>query len=268
MLGCWPTVSLPYPNPGHRRMLDLTARVNRNPDYRGVQTCLFRPRPRPHRKPWLPRRCKPANLQTCLFSRVRQQNLLVSLSGAPAEGLMIYIFRGVLNFFSIFKWVYSQIWWKSIKNWLFVCFFFIFLFCYIIIVFFSWKHITKEEKNNCRRAQNKKDRKRQYILKINTTQNTIVIRSYHGGNTGSHSNSEVKHHWACLVLRWGTTREPYVVNDNCFFFFLFFFSNLLFFCYNRQVVLLVFSYFCLLLFVSFIDILYNILTVWPSGLRR
>ena len=45
----------------------------------------------------------------------------------------------------------------------------------------------------------------------------IVIRSYHGGNTRSHPNSEVKHYWAYLVLRWGTTREPYVLND---FFFL------------------------------------------------
>ena len=36
----------------------------------------------------------------------------------------------------------------------------------------------------------------------------IDIRSYHGGNTRSHPNSAVKHHWACLVLRWGTTREP------------------------------------------------------------
>ena len=36
----------------------------------------------------------------------------------------------------------------------------------------------------------------------------LIIRSYHGESTGSHPNSEVKHHWACLVLRWGTTREP------------------------------------------------------------
>ncbi len=28
-----------------------------------------------------------------------------------------------------------------------------------------------------------------------------------------HPNSEVKPRWACLVLRWGTTREPYVMND-------------------------------------------------------
>ena len=44
-----------------------------------------------------------------------------------------------------------------------------------------------------------------------------IIRSYHGGITRSHLNSEVKHHWACLVLRWGTTREPYVLNDIIFF---------------------------------------------------
>ena len=38
--------------------------------------------------------------------------------------------------------------------------------------------------------------------------NGYVIRSYHSGITRSHPNSEVKHYWACLVLRWGTTREP------------------------------------------------------------
>ena len=43
-----------------------------------------------------------------------------------------------------------------------------------------------------------------------------VIRSHHGGITRSHPNSEVKHQWACLVLRWGTTRESPVPND--FFF--------------------------------------------------
>ena len=37
-----------------------------------------------------------------------------------------------------------------------------------------------------------------------------IIRSYHGESTGSHPNSEVKHHWACSVLRWGTTRESQV----------------------------------------------------------
>ena len=38
-----------------------------------------------------------------------------------------------------------------------------------------------------------------------------IERSYHGETTGSHPNSEVKHHWACSVLRWGTTRESQVV---------------------------------------------------------
>ena len=38
-----------------------------------------------------------------------------------------------------------------------------------------------------------------------------IVRSYHGETTGSHPNSEVKHHWACSVLRWGTTRESQVV---------------------------------------------------------
>ena len=39
-----------------------------------------------------------------------------------------------------------------------------------------------------------------------------IIRSYQGESTGSHPNSEVKHPWACSVLRWGTTRESQVTN--------------------------------------------------------
>ena len=50
-----------------------------------------------------------------------------------------------------------------------------------------------------------------YILKI-------VISSYHGGNARFHLNSEVKHHWACLVLLWGTWREPYVIYDNIYIY--------------------------------------------------
>ena len=38
-----------------------------------------------------------------------------------------------------------------------------------------------------------------------------IIRSYHGESTRSLPNSEVKHHWACSVLRWGTTRESQVM---------------------------------------------------------
>ena len=41
--------------------------------------------------------------------------------------------------------------------------------------------------------------------------NDGIVRSYHGESTRSHPNSEVKHHWACSVLRWGTTRESQVV---------------------------------------------------------
>ncbi len=37
-----------------------------------------------------------------------------------------------------------------------------------------------------------------------------IIRSYQGESTGSHPNSEVKHPWACSVLRWGTTWESQV----------------------------------------------------------
>lgn len=38
----------------------------------------------------------------------------------------------------------------------------------------------------------------------------LIIRSYQGESTGSHPNSEVKHPWACSVLRWGTTWESQV----------------------------------------------------------
>ena len=38
----------------------------------------------------------------------------------------------------------------------------------------------------------------------------LIIRSYQGESTGSHPNSEVKHLWACSVLRWGTTWESQV----------------------------------------------------------
>ena len=41
---------------------------------------------------------------------------------------------------------------------------------------------------------------------------TLIIRSYQGESTGSHPNSEVKHPWACSVLRWGTTWESQVTN--------------------------------------------------------
>ena len=44
------------------------------------------------------------------------------------------------------------------------------------------------------------------------TNKFYIVRSYHGESTGSHPNSEVKHHWACSVLRWGTTRESQVTN--------------------------------------------------------
>ena len=44
-----------------------------------------------------------------------------------------------------------------------------------------------------------------------------TIRSNHNGYTASHPNCEVKHCWAQSVLRWGTTRESWVLN--VFFFF-------------------------------------------------
>ena len=43
-----------------------------------------------------------------------------------------------------------------------------------------------------------------------------TIRSNHNGYTASHPNCEVKHCWAQSVLRWGTTRESWVLN--VFFF--------------------------------------------------
>ena len=46
------------------------------------------------------------------------------------------------------------------------------------------------------------------------------IRSYHVEYTASHQNCEVKRHWACLVLRWGTTWEQYgAVSIFCTFAF-------------------------------------------------
>ena len=70
-------------------------------------------------------------------------------------------------------------------------------------------------------------KKRQYHFLFFFPLLWFVIRSYHTGNTGSHSNSEVKQYWACLVLRWGTTREPYVANDKRFVCFFFFFCYVL-----------------------------------------
>ena len=37
-----------------------------------------------------------------------------------------------------------------------------------------------------------------------------VLRSHHSETTASHSNCEVKHCWAELVLQWGTMRESSV----------------------------------------------------------
>ena len=40
---------------------------------------------------------------------------------------------------------------------------------------------------------------------------TVGLRPYYGESTGSHPNSKVKHRQAPLVLRWGTTLEPGVL---------------------------------------------------------
>ena len=50
------------------------------------------------------------------------------------------------------------------------------------------------------------------LTRIKPITSIYIIRSYHGESTGSHPNSEVKHHWACSVLRWGTTWESQVSN--------------------------------------------------------
>ena len=49
------------------------------------------------------------------------------------------------------------------------------------------------------------------LAEITICDNGAIIRSYHDGYTASHSNCVVKHHWAQLVLWWGTTREPWVL---------------------------------------------------------
>ena len=40
----------------------------------------------------------------------------------------------------------------------------------------------------------------------------LVVRSYQGESTASHSNCEVKHPWAWSVLQWGTMWESQVLN--------------------------------------------------------
>ena len=51
----------------------------------------------------------------------------------------------------------------------------------------------------------------------------FVISSYYSGNARFHLNSEVKHYWACLVLLWGTRREPYVIYDIFYIYIYIFF---------------------------------------------
>ena len=48
--------------------------------------------------------------------------------------------------------------------------------------------------------------------RVPPSRSVLIIRSYQGESTGSHPNSEVKHPWACSVLRGGTTRESQVTN--------------------------------------------------------
>ena len=46
------------------------------------------------------------------------------------------------------------------------------------------------------------------------------LRPYYAENTGSHPNPEVKLHQARLVLGWGTTLEPRVLQAVCPFLIL------------------------------------------------
>ena len=54
---------------------------------------------------------------------------------------------------------------------------------------------------------------------------TVGLRPYYAENTGSHPNPEVKLHQARLVLGWGTTLEPRVLQA---FSFLGFFISIFF----------------------------------------
>jgi hypothetical protein len=54
------------------------------------------------------------------------------------------------------------------------------------------------------------------------------LRPYYAENTGSHPNPEVKLHQAELVLGWGTTLEPSVLQAFSFFHFIFHFLSDLF----------------------------------------
>jgi hypothetical protein len=57
----------------------------------------------------------------------------------------------------------------------------------------------------------------------------LGLRPYYAENTGSHPNPEVKLHQAELVLGWGTTLEPSVLQAFCCFDFFLFILFLFFF---------------------------------------
>ena len=68
---------------------------------------------------------------------------------------------------------------------------------------------------------------------------TVGLRPYYAENTGSHPNPEVKLHQARLVLGWGTTLEPRVLQAFSFFFsFLFFLFVLVLLAYHFKACLL------------------------------
>ena len=55
----------------------------------------------------------------------------------------------------------------------------------------------------------------------------VGLRPYYAENTGSHPNPEVKLHQARLVLGWGTTLEPRVLQAFCFLLLAYGFRNLI-----------------------------------------
>ena len=63
------------------------------------------------------------------------------------------------------------------------------------------------------------------IIKIATDNKEVAeseavgLRPYYAENTGSHPNPEVKLRQASLVLGWGTTLEPEVLQAFCLFIF-------------------------------------------------
>ena len=81
--------------------------------------------------------------------------------------------------------------------------------------------------------------KRVYLdmaLGMNTLRKSLAVglRPYYAENTGSHPNPEVKLHQARLVLGWGTTLEPRVLQAFCFLLLAYGFRNLILGTYTNS----------------------------------